>query len=81
MCHAVERRLELLARQIAAARVGRLFRRTALELKVRRDLRRLSFLDDRMLRDIGINRRDIDGSVRHPAERAAHLGDRAPPRA
>ena len=36
----------------------------ARELRVRRDMRRLSELDDTMLRDIGIARSDIEGAVR-----------------
>ena len=34
------------------------------EVRVRRDMRRLATFDDRMLRDIGIARADIEGAVR-----------------
>jgi uncharacterized protein YjiS (DUF1127 family) len=43
---------------------GRLFRRIAEEQELRRDIRRLSELDDHMLQDIGIVRGDIEDRVR-----------------
>jgi len=33
--------------------------------ELRRDIKRLSAMDDRMLRDIGISRGDIEHAVRH----------------
>jgi uncharacterized protein YjiS (DUF1127 family) len=38
--------------------------RTARELRIRRDMRRLAELDDAMLRDIGIARTEIELAVR-----------------
>jgi len=46
------------------------------ELRARRDAAELASLDDRMLRDIGISRSEIDSLVRRPVAgaRAAHVG-------
>ena len=40
------------------------------ELRARRDAAELASLDDRMLRDIGISRSEIDSLVRRPVARA-----------
>jgi uncharacterized protein YjiS (DUF1127 family) len=39
------------------------------ELRVRRDMRRLSEFDDFMLRDIGIARSDLEGAIRNGRDR------------
>ena|SRR5215475_4501853 len=46
------------------------------ELRARRDAAELASMDDRMLRDIGISRSEINSLVRRPAggARSAHLG-------
>jgi len=46
------------------------------ELRARRDAAELASKDDRMLRDIGISRSEIDSLVRRPVAgaRGAHLG-------
>ena len=46
------------------------------ELRARRDAAELASMDDRMLRDIGISRSEIDSLVRWPVAgaRGAHLG-------
>ena len=41
----------------------------AREARVRRDMKRLAEFDDHMLRDIGITRVDIEGSVRRGRDR------------
>jgi uncharacterized protein YjiS (DUF1127 family) len=41
----------------------------ARELRVRRDMRKLAEFDDFMLRDIGIARTDLEGSVRNGRDR------------
>ena len=48
------------ARELIARGTARLAR----EIRMRRDLRRLSGLDDAMLRDIGITRGGLEGAVR-----------------
>jgi uncharacterized protein YjiS (DUF1127 family) len=37
----------------------------AREIRIRRDMRKLARLDDRMLRDIGLTRMEIEASVRY----------------
>ena|SRR5215475_3545391 len=46
------------------------------ELRARRDAAELASMDDRMLRDIGISRSEINSMVRRPdaGARGAHLG-------
>jgi hypothetical protein len=50
-----QRALEVVARGVS---------RVAREIRIRRDLRRLSGLDDAMLRDIGLARGGLEGAVR-----------------
>ena len=38
------------------------------EIRLRHEMQRLAEYDDRMLRDIGIVRSDIEGSIRHGRE-------------
>jgi uncharacterized protein YjiS (DUF1127 family) len=40
-------------------------RAIALELRIRRDMRHLMAMDDRMLKDIGLTRAEIGGAVRY----------------
>jgi uncharacterized protein YjiS (DUF1127 family) len=41
----------------------------AMEVRIRRDARRLMFMSDRMLKDIGLTRAEIGGVVRYGRER------------
>jgi uncharacterized protein YjiS (DUF1127 family) len=44
------------------------------EIRTRRDMKKLAELGDRMLRDIGIARSEIEPAVRHGRSRIGHLG-------
>ena len=44
------------------------------EIRARRDMKKLAELDDRMLRDIGVARNEIEPAVRHGRSRVGHLG-------
>ena len=62
--HPAEKRLNsLLGRLISAPR--RIAAALAQELAVRRGMQSLASLDDRLLRDIGLERGQIDYAVRH----------------
>jgi uncharacterized protein YjiS (DUF1127 family) len=45
--------------------VARAARAIAQELRIRRDMRHLMAMDDRMLKDIGLSRAELGGAVRY----------------
>jgi uncharacterized protein YjiS (DUF1127 family) len=57
------------------ARSGRLVAALARELAARRAMRSLASLDDRMLRDIGLDRGQIDHAVRRGRQAALRVDD------
>ena len=72
--HPAEKRLNsLLGRLISAPR--RIVAALAQELAVRRGMQSLASLDDRLLRDIGLERGQIDFAVRHGRQAIRRMDD------
>ena len=62
--HLIPRSLPIVWGQHTIERIARGAASLAREIRIRRDLRRLSGLDDAMLRDIGIARGGLESAVR-----------------
>ena len=58
-------------RAIAVGLLRRLFEKIAFELEVRRSLREVQGFDDKMLRDIGLQRGGIEHALRHGVANSA----------